>query len=138
MKTRKMLRAKIHRATVTHADINYEGSVTIPPDLMEAADLYEFEAVNIWNVSNGNRLETYAIRGEEGSSAICINGAAARLAGPGDLVIIAAFSDIPESECGAFKPRVVFVDCHNRITDAGPEIAGPGVAPVRSNVYACS
>lgn len=107
-------------------------------DLMEAADLYEFEAVNIWNVSNGNRLETYAIRGEEGSSAICINGAAARLAGPGDLVIIAAFSDIPESECGAFKPRVVFV----KIVITGLPMRVPdrraGVAPVRSNVYACS
>lgn len=125
MKLRKLLKTKIHRATVTHADLNYEGSITIPPELMSAADLFEFEAVNVWNVTNGNRLETYAILGERGSSTICINGAAARLVSVGDLVIIASFALISEDNCAGFSPQVVFVNCNNQIISVEPEVPGP-------------
>lgn len=123
--TRKMLRAKIHRATVTDADLDYEGSLTIPPELMELADIREFEAVNVWNVNRGTRFETYAITGERGSGKICVNGAAAHLASPGDLVIIACFSDVPESEASQVRPIVIFVDEKNRAVRSDVEVPGP-------------
>lgn len=122
---RRLLRCKIHRATITHADLNYEGSISIPPDLMERAGLAEYEAVNIWNVTNGSRFETYTILGEEGSRAISVNGAAARLVSPGDLIIIAAFELVPESRVASHKPKLVFVDAQNRFLESRAEVAGP-------------
>lgn len=122
---KKMLHSKIHRATITHADINYEGSITLSPELLEAADLAEFEAVNIWNVTNGNRFETYTICGEKGSGDIAINGAAARLVTPGDIIIIASFSFLTEEESRSHKPKVIFVDQHNKIRQIRPENPGP-------------
>ena len=122
---RKMLRAKIHRAVVTDANLDYEGSLTVPPDLLRAADIMEYEAVNVWNITRGTRFETYAIAGVKGSGQICVNGAAAHLAGPGEKIIIAAFADVPESTAGKFRPTIVFVDERNAPVRTGPEIAGP-------------
>jgi aspartate 1-decarboxylase len=124
---RKFLRSKIHRATVTQADLDYEGSLTLPPDLLLAAGIAPFESVHVWNVTRGTRLETYAILGEPGSSDVCINGAAAHLVRPGDIVIVASFGLIAESgaEMRVPEPKVVFVDDKNRITYTGREIAGP-------------
>jgi len=124
---RKFLRSKIHRATVTQADLHYEGSLTIPPDLMLAAGIAPFESVHVWDVTRGTRLETYAILGEQGSTDVCINGAAAHLVRPGDVIIIATFGLISESqnELRVPEPKVVFVDANNRITYTGREIPGP-------------
>jgi aspartate 1-decarboxylase len=127
-----MLRAKIHRARVTEANLHYEGSLTIPPDLLAHADLVEYEAVNVWNVTRGTRFETYAITGVEGSRDICVNGAAAHLASPGDIIIIASFSEVPESLVAEFKPTVVFVDEENRATETGKEVPGP-----RTHIRGC-
>ncbi len=124
-KFRKLLGAKIHRATVTQAELHYEGSITIPPHLLEAADIVDYEAVQVWNVTKGTRLETYAISGAQDSKDICVNGAAAHLAKPGDLVIIASFVDIAEDEVPSHVPRLVFVDENNQIKHLGPEIPGP-------------
>lgn len=121
---RKMLKSKIHRATVTGADLHYEGSVTIDLDLMEAADIIPYEAVAVWNVTNGSRLETYAIEGERGSGVICLNGAAARLVAPRDLVIIASFVDMPNLEALNHEPKLVFVDDSNRLLPTRQEEAG--------------
>ena len=121
---RKMLKSKIHRATVTGADLHYEGSVTIDLDLMEAADIIPYEAVAVWNVTNGSRLETYAIEGERGSGVICLNGAAARLVAPRDLVIIASFVDMPNLEALNHEPKLVFVDDSNRMLPTRQEEAG--------------
>ncbi len=123
---RTFLKSKIHRATVTHADLEYEGSISIDEDLLEAAGILEYEAVHVWNITRGTRLQTYAIRGERGSGVICINGAAAHLNGPGDLVILASFAELEESEARAFKPTVVLVDRQNRIVARDTlEVAGP-------------
>jgi aspartate 1-decarboxylase len=122
--TRKLLRGKIHRATVTGADLDYEGSVTIDRDLMDGADLVDHEAVHIWNVTNGERFETYAIPGERGSGVVCVNGAAAHKVSRGDLVIIAAFSWMDEDEARDWKPRVVFVDEENRAVEHRSERGG--------------
>lgn len=124
---RKFLRSKIHRATVTQADLHYEGSLTIPPDLMLAAGIAPFESVHVWDVTRGTRLETYAILGEQGSTDVCINGAAAHLVRPGDVIIIATFGFIAENqnELRVPEPKVVFVDANNRITYTGREIPGP-------------
>ena len=122
---RKLLRAKIHRATVTHADVDYEGSVSIPPDLMEAGEFVEYEAVAVWNVTRGTRFETYAIKGAEDSRDIAINGAAAHLAGPGDIIIIAAFTELEESQVADHKPLLIFVDETNRKLPDRTEIPGP-------------
>jgi len=111
--TRRMLKSKIHRATVTEANVEYEGSVTIDKDLLERADIVPYEQVDIWNCTNGNRLTTYAIEGERGSGAICINGAAAHLMKPGDCVIIASWTDVPYAESRHFEARRVFVDGQN-------------------------
>lgn len=121
---RKMLKSKIHRATVTGADLHYEGSVTIDQELMAAADIIPYEAVAIWNVTNGSRLETYAIEGERGSGVICLNGAAARLVAPMDIVIIASFVDMPNLEALNHEPKLVFVDGENRILPTRMEDAG--------------
>jgi len=111
--TRRMLKSKIHRATVTEANVEYEGSVTIDKDLLERADIVPYEQVDIWNCTNGNRLTTYAIEGERGSGAICINGAAAHLMKPGDVVIIASWTDVPHPESSGFESKRVFVDSQN-------------------------
>jgi aspartate 1-decarboxylase len=123
---RTFFKSKIHRATVTQADLDYEGSVTIDEDLMDAAGIWNYEAVHIWNITRGTRLQTYAIKGKRGSGVICINGAAAHLNKPGDMVILATFAELEESEARAFVPKVVLVDGLNQIVvkDA-VEIAGP-------------
>jgi aspartate 1-decarboxylase len=108
-----MLKCKIHRATVTDADLNYEGSVSIDPKLVEAAGLREFEKVEIYNCNNGQRFATYVIFGKDGE--ICLNGAAARLVHRGDLVIIAAYASMDENEAASHKPKLVFVDEKNRM-----------------------
>ena len=126
---RTMFKSKIHRATVTHADLSYEGSVTIDETLMRAADILAYEKVAIWDATNGARIETYAIPGEGDSGVICVNGAAARLIQPGDVVILATFADaVDDAEAKAWKPVVVRVDANNRILSAAPsvEIPGPG------------
>lgn len=126
MRTRSMFKSKIHRITVTEADLDYEGSVTLDTDLLEAADIAEYEEVQIWNVTRGSRLATYALKGDRGSGVCCINGAAAHLARPGDIVIIATFAQVPESEVADHRPRVVLVDAQNHIKDADLiEIPGP-------------
>ncbi|WP_133136119.1 aspartate 1-decarboxylase [Legionella rowbothamii] len=124
MAYRKMLKSKIHRATVTEADLDYEGSITISPELLKAANILPYEAVNVWNVTAGTRFETYAITGESGSTNICVNGAAAHLVTPGDLIIIATFSQVLEEDCAQVNPTVVFVDQFNRIRETRPERAG--------------
>ena len=121
---RKMLKSKIHRATVTGADLHYEGSITIDLDLMEASDIIPYEAVCIWDVTNGSRFETYAIEGERGSGVICINGAAARLVAPQDLVIIASCVGMSNAEALAHEPKLVFVDEKNRMLESRKEVAG--------------
>jgi len=122
--TRKLLRGKIHRATVTGADLDYEGSVTIDEDLMDLADLVAHEAVQVWNVTNGERFETYAIPGERGAGVVCVNGAAAHKVRRGDFVIIAAFSWMGEEQARTWTPRVVFVDERNRPTESRLELGG--------------
>jgi len=123
---RTLLKSKIHRATVTEADLDYEGSITIDEDLMEAAGIWPHEAVHVWNVTRGTRLETYALKGQRGSGVICINGAAAHLNRPGDKVILATFADMEEAEARDFVPAVVFVDDKNRmVARHAVEVAGP-------------
>lgn len=111
---RTMMKSKIHRATVTEANLNYVGSITIDEGLMEAADLLENEKVQIVNNNNGARLETYVIPGPRDSGVICLNGAAARLVQPGDTVIIISYASMPNEEAKTYKPTVVFVDEHNK------------------------
>lgn len=111
---RHMMKSKIHRATVTEANLNYVGSITIDENLMEAADLLENEKVQIVDNNNGSRLETYVIPGPRGSGVICLNGAAARLVQPGDTVIIISYAMLSQEELAAHKPTVVFVDEHNQ------------------------
>jgi len=113
---RTMLKSKIHRARVTGADIQYEGSITLDTDLMTAADIVAYEAVHVLDVETGARLQTYAIPGEPGSGTVCINGAAARLVHRGDTVIILTYTDLPEPEVARHAPRLVYVDAENRIT----------------------
>ncbi|MDD5448325.1 MAG: aspartate 1-decarboxylase [Actinomycetota bacterium] len=111
---RFLLKSKIHRATVTAAEIEYIGSITIDKDLMQLGDILPYEQVHVWDMTNGNRLTTYAIEGEAGSGQVCMNGAAARLVGEGDKVIIASFVSIPSEKALAFRPRIVFVDEKNK------------------------
>ncbi|ADO57042.1 aspartate 1-decarboxylase [Paenibacillus sp. SEL3] len=111
---RTMMKSKIHRATVTEANLNYVGSITIDEDLMETSDLLENEKVQIVNNNNGARLETYVIPGPRGSGVICLNGAAARLVQPGDTVIIISYASMSNEEAKTYKPTVVFVDEHNK------------------------
>ena len=123
---RSLFKSKIHRATVTQADLEYEGSVTIDEDLMDAAGIWEYEAIHIWNITRGTRLTTYAIKGARGSGVICINGAAAHLNKPGDKVILATFAEMDEAEARQHVPQVVLVDEENRIVSKDArEVAGP-------------
>jgi aspartate 1-decarboxylase len=126
---RTMLKCKIHRATVTDAQLHYEGSVTVDRTLMDAAGLAEYEQVHIWNVDNGNRFTTYAIEGPADSGVICLNGAAARQVSKGDLVIIAAFGACDEKELANFHPTLVYVDGKNRITDVKRKIESESQRP---------
>ena len=112
---RTMCKSKIHRGVLTGADLHYEGSLTVDRDLMDAADLREFEKVQVVNVNNGARLETYVIEGERGSGTLQLNGAAARLGMPGDHVIVISYAEYEEAELEDFAPRLVFVDPGNRI-----------------------
>jgi aspartate 1-decarboxylase len=120
---RTMLKSKIHRATVTQADLHYVGSVTVDADLLDAADLFPGELVHIVDVTNGARLETYTIAGPRGSGVIGINGAAAHLVHPGDLVILIGYGQMDDAEARTYQPRVVFVDEENRITGRGGDPA---------------
>ncbi len=122
---RRMFLGKIHRATVTHADLDYEGSVTIDADLLDAAGMLEHEEVHIWNVTRGTRLVTYTLAGPRGSGVICVNGAAAHLMKPQDLVILATFGDMDEEEARAHQPKVVRVDSENRMIGLEEERPGP-------------
>lgn len=118
---RTMLGGKIHRAVVTAADPDYEGSVTVDEDLLDAAGILEHEAVEVWDVTNGSRLTTYAIAGLRGSGVVCVNGAAAHHVDAGDLVIVASFICLDDSDARRWKPRVVFVDAANRLVDIRSE-----------------
>jgi aspartate 1-decarboxylase len=131
---RTMFKSKIHRATVTQADLHYVGSVTVDADLLEAADLLPGELVHIVDITNGARLETYTIEGERGSGVIGINGAAAHLVHPGDLVILMAYAQVDDAEARRMQPRVVHVDGENRIVALGsdPGEPVPGGDAVRS------
>jgi len=133
---RTMMKSKIHRATVTQADLHYVGSVTIDEDLLDAANLLPGELVHIVDIDNGARLETYTIAGERGSGVIGINGAAARLVHTGDLVIVIAYGQLEDAEARAFRPSVVFVDADNAIMGTGDDPAEvlPGTGLVRGDV----
>jgi aspartate 1-decarboxylase len=137
---RSMMKSKIHRATVTQADLHYVGSLTICRDLMEAADLLPGERVDIVDIDNGSRLSTYVIEGPPGSGVIGINGAAARLISPGDLVIIIAYGSYSDQELKELSPHVVFVDRDNRILAVGDDPAEPvpGTATVRGDLLHAS
>jgi aspartate 1-decarboxylase len=121
-----MLKSKIHRATVTQADLHYVGSLTIDADLLDAADLLPGEQVAVVDVTNGARLETYVIAGERGSGVVGVNGAAAHLVQPGDLVIVISYALMDIAEAASYQPRVLFVDAKNRVVDTG---ADPASAP---------
>jgi aspartate 1-decarboxylase len=120
---RTMLKSKIHRATVTDADLNYVGSITIDPELLEAADILEHEQVAVVDVSNGARFETYTIAGERGSGEMKVNGAAARLVHAGDTIIVISYAQYTREEMERYEPRVVHVDAGNRIIDVDSEVA---------------
>ena len=119
---RMMLKSKLHRVTVTQAELHYEGSCAIDEDLLDAADIKEYQQIEIWNVNNGARFTTYAIRAERGSGTISVNGAAARNAAAGDLLIIATFAMYNEIELQKFAPDLVYVDARNRITNKSAKI----------------
>lgn len=120
-----IFKSKIHRATVTHADLDYEGSVTIDRELMDAAEIQPYEAIHIWNVTRGTRLVTYALEGPRSSGAVCVNGAAAHQNEPGDLVILATFAEMSPEEARQHRPTVVRVDARNRVV-ADPSAEQPG------------
>jgi aspartate 1-decarboxylase len=119
---RTMLKSKIHRATVTHSELHYEGSCAIDEALLDASDIREYQQIDIYNVDNGERFTTYAIRAERGSGVISVNGAAARRASVGDLLIIAAYANYTELELEKYEPRLVYVDARNRIKDQRAKI----------------
>ncbi|MFA5891692.1 MAG: aspartate 1-decarboxylase [Actinomycetota bacterium] len=119
---RTMMKSKIHRATVTEANVDYMGSISIDTDLMKAADLLPNEKVQIADITNGARLETYVIEGPAGSGTVCLNGAAARLVGEGDLIIIISYAHMSDAEAREYKPTVVFVDGLNRVTEIRGEV----------------
>jgi aspartate 1-decarboxylase len=125
-----MMTSKIHRATVTQADLHYVGSITVDADLLDAADLLPGERVDICDCTNGSRLSTYVIPGERGSGRICVNGAAAHLVSPGDVVILIAYSQMSDAEARTYRPHVVFVDADNRVVERGSE---PGQVPLGSD-----
>jgi len=126
---RHTLKSKIHRATVTACELHYEGSCAIDQDLLDAADLRENEQVHVWNIANGERLVTYAIRAERGSGIISLNGSAARRASVGDLVIIAAFGMVTDEQIPGHRPRLVFVDAANRAVELRDEVAVQAAVP---------
>ena len=111
---RSLLKSKIHRVRITDANLNYEGSLTIDVDLMKAADILPYEQIKVYNINNGARFDTYAIEGPAGAGDICLNGAAARMGAPGDLIIIATYANYEEAEIAGHKPAVVLVDANNR------------------------
>lgn len=119
---RTMLKSKIHRATVTQADLHYVGSLTIDRDLMDASDLLPGELVHVVDINNGSRLQTYVIEGRRGSGVIGVNGAAARLIQPGDLVIIIGYATVDDAEAATLEPAVVMVDADNKVTTTGHEL----------------
>jgi len=119
---RTMLKSKLHRVTATHSELHYEGSCAIDENLLDAANIREYEQIDIWNINNGERFTTYAIRGERGSGVISVNGSAARRAAPGDLLIIASFAAYNEAELAQHVPALVYVDAHNRIVRTGHSI----------------
>ena len=125
---RTMLRSKLHRATVTEANVDYEGSITIDAALMEAADLLPYEQVHVLDVNNGTRLVTYVIEGERGSGIICVNGAAARLVHAGDIVIVVSYATVSDAEAASFQPRLVYVNARNEITHTGSRHAAAAIA----------
>ena len=129
---RSMLKSKIHRARVTDANLEYEGSITLDQDLMDAADLLEYEMVHVLDVDNGSRLQTYVISGGRGSGEVVINGAAARLVQRGDRVIILGYATLPEVEARTCVPKLVYVDGENRIVRMGPVSEEPATAAVRA------
>lgn len=134
---RTMLKSKIHRAVVTEVDLDYEGSITIDRSLMEAADILPFEQVDVLNINNGARFSTYAIEGERDSGVIGINGAAARLAMKGDLVIVVSYCSVPDDEAMHMKPAIVLVDRQNRVIEPSPVAAihgGSIQSPRRNSV----
>lgn len=114
---RTLLKSKIHRVTTTHCELHYEGSCAIDEDLLEAANLVENEQIHIWNINNGERFITYAIKGQRGTGMISVNGSAARRAAVGDLLIIASFAQVHEDQVAAHEPELVFVDDKNKQTD---------------------
>lgn len=118
---RVMLKSKIHRATITEADLSYEGSLTIDADLMQAANILPYEMVHIFNISNGERFQTYAIDGEAGSGVMCLNGAAARKGTPGDLIIIATFATYDDAVLDDHQPKIILVDSQNRLKKAADQ-----------------
>src|SRR5215212_8650302 len=133
---RVMLKSKIHRATVTDSDLHYVGSLTIDPDLLEAADIRDHEQVHVVDVDNGARFETYTIAGERGAGAIRVNGAAARLVHRGDTIIVISYASYDERELDRYEPRVVHVDRSNRIDDVDAEVATPvGAGPRPATPY---
>ncbi len=117
-----MFKAKIHRATVSHAELHYEGSIAIDGELLDAAGIREYEQIHAWDINNGERFVTYALRAEEGSGIISVNGSAARSVEVGDLIIIAAFAQLDEKELAQFQPTCVYVDANNRITHTNRSI----------------
>ena len=119
---RTMLKSKLHRATVTHSELHYEGSCAIDETLLEAADIHEYEQIQIYNITNGERFTTYAIRAARDSGVISVNGAAAHKANPGDLIIVATYAVYNELELARYAPELVYVDAANRIVDTRREI----------------
>ena len=117
-----MLKSKLHRVCATHAELHYEGSCAIDEDLLEAANIHEYEQIHIWNINNGERFTTYALRAERGSGVISVNGSAARRAAPGDLLIIASFASYTELELAKYAPQLIYVDTQNRIVRLSGQI----------------
>ena len=124
--TREMLRAKVHRITVTERNVEYEGSLTLDRSLMDVCDMVPFERIDVYDVDNGNRFSTYLIEGDAGSGACCVNGAAARLVEPGDRLIIASYASVDESDVRGHRPKVALVDARNRLTEL-KDYEGAGV-----------
>lgn len=135
---RMMLRGKVHRARVTHADLDYVGSVAIDRDLARAAGIAEWEQVDILDITNGARLTTYALHAPAGSGVVCINGAAAHLVNPGDLVIIVAYEGVPSDQADTHVPRIVHVDEHNRIVDLDGQAAAAAHRNIEEQITAGS
>ena len=128
--TREMLRAKVHRATVTETNVNYEGSLTLDARLMEAAGMVPYERIDVYNADSGTRFSTYLIPGEAGSGVVCVNGAAAHLARAGDRIIVASYAALADAEIATHRPTVVLVDAANRVKEVRREILAGTEVPV--------